>query len=54
MLLLLECREGLVRRGVSVCSYGEVGLAALGRCVLGTVEHARTFIFLFFLEVARF
>lgn len=31
MLLLLRCRESLVRRGISAGSYGEVGRAALGR-----------------------
>eukprot|EP00752_Nemacystus_decipiens_P008798 g7851.t1 len=31
MLLLLRCRESLVHRGVSACSYGEVARAALGR-----------------------
>eukprot|EP00903_Cladosiphon_okamuranus_P013130 g12245.t2 len=31
MLLLLRCRESLVNRGVTACSYGEVARAALGR-----------------------
>ncbi|CAM9721892.1 unnamed protein product [Ectocarpus sp. 12 AP-2014] len=31
MLLLLRCRERLVRRGIPTVSYGEVALAAVGR-----------------------
>eukprot|EP00904_Undaria_pinnatifida_P006913 jgi/Undpi1/3351/HiC_scaffold_15.g06724.m1 len=31
MLLLLRCRESLARRGISACSYGQVGHTAFGR-----------------------
>ncbi|CAM9305474.1 unnamed protein product [Laminaria digitata] len=31
MLLLLRCRELLARRGISACSYGQVGYTAYGR-----------------------
>ncbi|CAN0401217.1 unnamed protein product, partial [Hapterophycus canaliculatus] len=38
MLLLLRCRESLIRRGVSAGSYGEVARAALGRFGLVGVD----------------